>query len=108
MPRKLLILYAIAMLLGIITGIVGSLFQLAIRQLSALISQVLAFLNTQGPLVAFVSALLSMILVLLAWYLVKRFAPEGGGSGVQEIEPLNWCWVERVQPFKWVGIWALC
>ncbi len=51
----------------------------------------------------FISALLAM----LGYYLVKRFSPESGGSGIPEIEgalqdlrPVRW-W--RVIPVKFIG-----
>jgi CIC family chloride channel protein len=107
MREKLLIVYAVAILLGIATGIVGSLFQIAIHHLDDWIKQALVFINAQGGAVGLFSALISMLFLLIAWLMVRYIAPEAAGSGVQEIEgavlherPVFW---RRLLPVKFIG-----
>lgn len=86
MRNKLLMVYGVAIILGVITGLVSSAFQLAIIQLDGIIAKVLNLLPEKGFLKAMGSALISLLLVYFAWRMVGRFAPEAAGSGVQEIE----------------------
>ncbi|KTC86501.1 H(+)/Cl(-) exchange transporter ClcA [Legionella brunensis] len=106
MRNKILTLYLIAVVLGILTGIVGSFFQLAIVYGSELITKILAFGSNTG-VGTLLSILISMSLTFLAWFLVRGFAPEASGSGVQEIEgtllherPIFW---RRLLPVKFIG-----
>lgn len=107
MRSKLLIVYAVALLLGLVTGIVGSLFQIAILKLDNLISQVLNFIHAKGGSVGLFSALISISFLFIAWFIVRYLAPEAAGSGVQEIEgalsherPIFW---RRLLPVKFIG-----
>lgn len=112
MDRMLLKLYAVSMILGILTGLVGSLFQLAIARLDKLISQLYLFLVPMGYLAGVITGLLSMLMVFIAWLTVKYIAPEAAGSGVPEIEgrllhlrPIFW---RRLLPVKFFsGILAI-
>jgi CIC family chloride channel protein len=107
MHKKILNIYLIAILLGILSGIVSSLFQLSIRGLDALLSSFFQFANNHGLSVSIISALTSMLMVWLAWLMVQHGAPEAAGSGVQEIEgtllhirPIFW---RRLIPVKFIG-----
>lgn len=107
MRDKLLLIYFVAILLGIATGIVGSFFQIAIHCLDAFIAQFLFYIHKIGGAVGLVSALISMVMALIAWLMVRYIAPEAGGSGVQEIEgaiggvrPVFW---RRLLPVKFIG-----
>ncbi len=86
MRERLLMVYFVAILLGVATGIVGSLFQIAIHNLDLYIKLALNFIQSKGWSAGLFSALLSMILLFIAWFMVRGIAPEAGGSGVQEIE----------------------
>ena len=113
MPNKLLKIYGLAILVGIATGIVGSFFRLAISHLNTIVAYLLAFIRADHWVVASVSALISMLLVIIAWFMVRDFAPEATGSGVQEIEgavlhkrPIFW---RRLLPVKFIaGVLAIC
>lgn len=107
MRKKILFLYALAIILGSLVGVVGSLLQLAIGSLTSLLSKWFAFLHQFNIPVTLSSALTSMVLVYMAWLLVKWVAKEAGGSGVQEIEGtllgqrrIFW---RRLLPVKFVG-----
>lgn len=107
MRDKILKTYGIAMLLGILTGVIGSCFQLAITGVNFLIAKLIAYSVLYHLPSGLLSAFLSMIMVLTAWALVRYFAPEAAGSGIQEIEgtlrherPINW---RRLLPVKFIG-----
>ncbi len=107
MPIRILSFYGIAIALGVLTGLMGSLFQLAIRAINWLMATGLSGFDFQSWSGGFVSAIISILMVFIAWLLVKRFSPEASGSGVQEIEgrllherPLLW---RRLLPVKFIG-----
>lgn len=106
MRTKVIIVYAIALLLGALTGLIGSLFQITIYSLNHFIQLILQSLSYK-PLMFCVSVVLTLFLVLIPWFLVQKIAPEAAGSGVQEIEgtllhlrPIFW---KRLIPVKFIG-----
>ncbi len=97
----------LAILVGLLTGTVGSLFQMAIDHLGVWLSKFQGSLGMLGIPGWCGFPILTMIMVLSAWLLVNRVAPEASGSGVQEIEgalghqrPVLW---KRVLPVKFIG-----
>lgn len=103
--------YALAILVGTATGLIGALFHIVVELLLNLHRTIrVAIENQLFELAVFMG--LSMAMVAVALYLTRRFAPEAGGSGVQEIEgaleglrEVRWL---RVLPVKFVaGIAAL-
>jgi CIC family chloride channel protein len=106
-PYGPLRIFAWAALLGSGAGLVGALFRILLHGFAQL------QLTTLGPAEAHptLSLALSMgttvLMLSAALFLVRRFAPEAAGSGVQEIEgaldgarPLRW---QRVLPIKFLG-----
>lgn len=107
MRDKLIIIYAVSILLGVLVGAIGSCLQLAINSLDAFLQYWFAFANQYNWPVGVVSALTTMLMVYIAWLLVKWAAPEASGSGVQEIEgtlmherSIYW---RRLLPVKFLG-----
>jgi CIC family chloride channel protein len=105
--QKILFFYAAAILVGLLTGLIGSLFQLAITHTGDWLSKLQGSLGMLGIPGWFSFPILTMLMVLGAWFLVNRVAPEASGSGVQEIEgalmhqrPVRWI---RVLPVKFIG-----
>ncbi|EMX6284849.1 H(+)/Cl(-) exchange transporter ClcA [Providencia sp. PROV257] len=103
-PVKILLLAA---LIGAAVGLIGSLFEIGTTWISNYrVQSVSEWVAPKWLMVVgmfFISALLAM----LGYYLVKRFSPESGGSGIPEIEgalqdlrPVRW-W--RVIPVKFIG-----
>ncbi|MCD1633376.1 H(+)/Cl(-) exchange transporter ClcA [Martelella mediterranea] len=95
---------ALAALAGILTGSVGSVFHLLIDWLQAW-PRVLAT-HVDGVVLVAAAALITMCATLLSVYVVRRYSPEAGGSGVQEIEgamqglrTVRW---QRVLPIKFL------
>ncbi|AJY48031.1 chloride channel protein [Martelella endophytica] len=95
---------------GILTGTVGSFFHLLIDWFQVwprLLSE-----HMSGPLLVVAAALITMVITVTAAYFVRRYAPEAGGSGVQEIEgamlglrTVHW---RRVLPVKFfTGVFAI-
>lgn len=112
MGRKILILYALSIILGLLTGLIASLFQLGIAALSSAMNSLLHFMSLHGWPTALVSAFISMLMIFIAWLSVRHIAPEASGSGVPEIEgallhqrPIHW---RRLIPVKFFsGILAI-
>lgn len=75
---------ALACIVGILTGIIGSYFHLIINVLITWPHKLGEYMNGTSLLVSV--ALITMLVTVLAAFIVKRFAPEAAGSGVQEIE----------------------
>lgn len=86
MGKGILVLYIISALLGVLTGAIASAFQWAIAQFDTSLSLLYTFIGQYGWPVSLCSALISMVLVCIAWLSVRYLAPEASGSGVPEIE----------------------
>jgi len=91
-----------AFAVGALAGLVGGGFRIAVS-LAEEVQERARLL----PLPGVVSIALGAAMVAAAVFLVRRFAPEAGGSGVQEIEgalegvrPVRW---RRVLPVKFLG-----
>ncbi len=101
---------AMAAVTGIVTGTIGSFFHLAIDRLSTWPQALGRLLH--GPWLVLAAALITMAVTVAMVAVVRRYAPEAAGSGVQEIEGAmsnlrNVRW-RRVLPVKFLtGIGAL-
>ena len=105
-------IFAWAALVGAGAGLVGALFRILLRGVAERRAAALgaADSHTSFSLVLWIVA--TALMTTAALFLVRRFAPEAGGSGVQEIEgalegvrPLRW---QRVLPVKFFsGLLAL-
>ncbi len=96
-----------ALIVGALTGCIGALFQLALGQIATMKEMLLKFLEFTPGLPLIGSIVLSGVMVFITFLLIRKLAPETGGSGVQEIEggleglrPLRW---KRVIPIKFIG-----
>ena len=77
--------YAIALVIGALGGMVGAFFHLSLDWITATYTHLIDTLGGGG--VAIVIALvLSAVMAVLAAWLVRTYAPETAGSGIQEIE----------------------
>lgn len=103
-PLAVLILAAIV---GTLTGLLAVGFEKAVNGVIAARVAALAALPSSGVFNVPAAFLASALLAMAGYYLMRRFAPEAGGSGIPEIEgaleelrPVRW-W--RVIPVKFLG-----
>lgn len=107
MYKQILKLYLVVVILGVLIGVIGSCFQFSISSLSNGLAYLYQVIHIHHGPVAFISIVCSIMMVFIAWLLVRTIAPEAGGSGIQEIEgalsherPIYW---KRLLPVKFVG-----
>ncbi|HBO21703.1 MULTISPECIES: H(+)/Cl(-) exchange transporter ClcA [unclassified Providencia] len=103
-PIKILILAAV---IGATVGLIGSLFMLGTTWISHYRIHSVGEFVTHKWLIVPTMFVVSAVLAMIGYYLVRRFSPESGGSGIPEIEgalqdlrPVRW-W--RVIPVKFIG-----
>ena len=73
-------------ILGALVGVVGSLFQLSIIWFSGLRDNFLGLCGGNEIWQWGASIIFTTVLLVSSIWIVRRFAPEAAGSGVQEIE----------------------
>ncbi len=103
-PLHILLLAAVV---GSLAGLLGVLFQMGVSFISSFrVSSIEGYFSEKWQL-GFAIFMASATLSMVAYYLVKRIAPESGGSGIPEVEgaledlrPVRW-W--RVIPVKFFG-----
>ena len=100
-----LLFYAI--LVGILAGGIGALFRLSLQGIETLKTATLSYFKTTTYTEGIVGCLLCILSIYVSLLLVKKFAPEASGSGIQEVEgaldeikPLRW---KRVLPIKFIA-----
>lgn len=102
-----LLILIMAGVVGVVTGLLAVAFDRGVdwiqQQRLATLAKVADYAILVWPLAFVMSALLAMV----GYFLMRRFAPEAGGSGIPEIEgameemrPVRW-W--RVIPVKFIG-----
>jgi CIC family chloride channel protein len=96
-----------SLIVGALTGFVGAVFQLSIAKMEEAREFLLGFSHQNTALPLIISALFSAVVVFIAFFFVRRIAPETSGSGVHEIEgalddvrPVRW---KQVLPVKFLG-----
>ncbi|WNN49255.1 H(+)/Cl(-) exchange transporter ClcA [Siccibacter colletis] len=102
-----LLILLMAAIVGTLTGLVGVAFERAVNWVMQHRLGLLAQVADSAVLVWPLAFILSALLAMVGYWLVRRFAPEAGGSGIPEIEgaleelrPVRW-W--RVLPVKFIG-----
>lgn len=105
--QKLNLILLYALLVGIVTGFIGTYFRLAVEQILHSRSHLATVLENNPILNYGVSIILSGIMGYIAFWLMRQFAPDTGGSGIPQIEgfldgvfPIRW---QRVLPVKILG-----
>ena len=93
-PVALLLLAA---LVGVLTGLVGVAFDRAVNVILQLRLQHITALQHNVLLMVIFAFLGSAVLGGCGYFLVRRFAPEAGGSGIPEIEGA----LEELRPVRW-------
>jgi CIC family chloride channel protein len=99
--------YLMAALVGLLTGLLGASFHQLVDSSLSWSRRLPDLLSMEGPQLYIVMSLFSAAMFCGAVGLVRRFAPEASGSGVQEIEgamaglrEVHW---KRVLPVKFIG-----
>jgi CIC family chloride channel protein len=102
-----LLVFAWAAAVGAATGLVGAVFRLLLLGSDRKRLLLFAWIGSHGVVSLVLSVVATSAMAAAALFLVRRFAPEASGSGVQEIEgaldglrPMRW---QRVIPVKFVG-----
>ncbi len=80
------VFYLAAVAVGAITGLLGTILHLGTDRLLRWPEALRAGTGLDGVTLLLVTGTISAAMVLFSVWLVRRFAPEAGGSGVQEIE----------------------
>ncbi|MBB3931137.1 CIC family chloride channel protein [Kaistia hirudinis] len=101
------VFYVAATLVGAITGVIGTALHLGVDKALAWPQWLRAQVSLDEPLFLLLTGTISAVLVIISVWIVRRFAPEAGGSGVQEIEgamqglrQVRW---RRILPVKFFG-----
>lgn len=99
--------YLLAIVVGSITGVIGSALHLGVERILVWPALLQSYLAVDGAQLLLATGACSAVAVMLAVWIVRTFAPEAGGSGVQEIEGameglrvVRWY---RVLPVKFFG-----
>jgi chloride channel protein, CIC family len=98
----------LTLVLGILTGIVGTAFRLGVNYGFARYARLVALGDHRSAYGWLLAAISGAVMVSSAAFVTRRFAPEAAGSGVQEIEgvlgglrpAVRWA---RVLPVKFFG-----
>lgn len=106
-PVKVLFLSAVV---GSLAGLIGVLFEKSVNWVTHLRQEQFKEAITNPYFLAITTLLFSSILAMMGYYLVKKFSPESGGSGIPEIEgamidvrPVRWWRVLPVKFFASIG-----
>ena len=96
-----------ALLIGIIVGLVGAIFRIILSYVEIFRVNLYENAGNSGFMSWLWPILFAITGISIALYLVRKFAPEASGSGVQEIEgaldglrPMRW---KRVLPIKFIA-----
>lgn len=100
-------IYLLALIIGLGVGTLGAAFHYSVDRAIEIYGLISSFFGGSTLLTIIVAALVGGIMVALAAVLVRKFAPETAGSGIQEIEGvmgelmmLRW---RSVLPVKFIG-----
>lgn len=96
-----------SLLIGIIAGIIGGFFRITLSYIESLRNTLFESAGNSGFVSWLWPILFAIVGISISLFLVRKFAPEASGSGVQEIEgaldgirPIRW---KRVLPIKFIA-----
>jgi CIC family chloride channel protein len=105
--KKIIIFYLLAVIVGLLTGLVSVFFQWSIEKVSIFFQNIVAFFLTKGVPDYVSYPILTSCSIFSVWFFIQRFVPDASGSGVPEIEGALLHSVEvrwhRVLPAKFIG-----
>ncbi|MBN71528.1 MAG: H(+)/Cl(-) exchange transporter ClcA [Gimesia sp.] len=100
-------IYLLALIIGLGVGTLGAAFHYCVEQSIQVYQLIVEFLSGYSLLTVLVAAVVGAVMVALSAVLVRKYAPETAGSGIQEIEGvmgelmmLRW---RSVLPVKFIG-----
>jgi CIC family chloride channel protein len=108
--RAAVVLIAGAALVGALTGVIGTAFLISLKAGSGWFADIRSVLTGWPPLLGWLTltSLVTVATMLAAW-LVRRFAPNAGGSGIPDVEKVlrgtEGPHHARVLPVKFFGGW---
>ena len=92
-----------SIMVGALAGFVGGGFRWGAAHVEDGVSALRALGGNGTALSLAISILTAALLVSVSLFLVRRFAPEAGGSGIQEIEGA----LDGVRPLRWARVLAV-
>ncbi|QDT45879.1 H(+)/Cl(-) exchange transporter ClcA [Gimesia alba] len=99
--------YLLALIIGLGVGTLGSAFHYTVQTTSEIFNVIAKQFSDHKTLAVSIAAVLGALMVGISAFLVRRYAPEAAGSGIQEIEgimsglrPLRW---RQLLPIKFFG-----
>ncbi|GAB5377948.1 MAG: H(+)/Cl(-) exchange transporter ClcA [Acuticoccus sp.] len=99
--------YLVAIVVGAITGLIGTVLHVGVDQALHWPQALRRVVDLDGPHFLLLAGAVAAALVVVSVFIVRTFAPEAGGSGVQEIEgamegkrAVRW---RRILPVKFFG-----
>jgi chloride channel protein, CIC family len=105
--RSDVIFYVAAVVVGAVTGAIGTVLHLGVDRMLQWPEVLRQKFELEGSLYLLAAGSIAACMVVISVWLVRTFAPEAGGSGVQEIEgamegrrTIRWL---RVLPVKFFG-----
>ena len=80
------IFYVAAVVIGAVTGVLGTILHLGVDRMLTWPQALQPYLGLEGVAYLLATGAIAAVMVVASVWLVRTFAPEAGGSGVQEIE----------------------
>lgn len=90
----------LAIIVGIVVGIVSSIFRIILNYIEIFRTNLYANAGNSGIMGWVWPILFAVIGISVSLYLVKKYAPEASGSGVQEIEGT----LDGLRPIRWRSV----
>ena len=84
--KKAMWIYLLALVIGVGVGTLGSAFHYCLDKVIRIYAVIEVLFTGYGVLAIVVAAVVGAVMVATAAVLVRKFAPETAGSGIQEIE----------------------
>jgi CIC family chloride channel protein len=86
-----------ALIVGVLAGVVGSVFRIVLTRIEFFRENLFKNVNISDVSTWIIPVLFVIVGITVALYFVRKFAPETAGSGVQEIEGA----LDRTRPMRW-------
>lgn len=94
-PGQFIFGVALALIVGAVAGLLGSLFRVALVHADALRNSFVAWAHLRGVIGLVICVALFALLVSAAAWLVRRISPHASGSGIPDVEAVV---ADRVRP----------